>query len=231
TGYESGENGTIYHFEFALPVSSITDPQNNTVKAPLLQVKGTAFLFGGAPTNVRVSITDITDPDNKLRHNGTDWTTSTEEIWLDAVDDNGWADWHYGENLDIWTTQHEYLIRSKAFLGENEESPSEGNTFIFWDGIYINRNKILHAGTKIYSDNLWISGSSTISCESSDDYGVTIIIQGEFILDQGSKITADAKGYPSDTGPGKGSYSRDYGHSPPWWNCGGGGSYGGNGGD
>jgi len=232
TGYESGENGTIYHFEFALPVSSITDPQDNTVKAPLLQIKGTAFLFGGSPDIVKVSITDITGPENQLRYNGTTWTTSTEELWLDATNDDGWADWHYGETLDIWTTQHEYLIRSKAIHGVNEESPTEGNSFIFWDGIYINRNKILHPGTKTYSDNLWISGSSTILCESSDngtpsdytdDYGVTIIVQGNFILDESSKITADEKGYAAKTGPGKGSYNT----SPR----GSGGSHAGYGGD
>ncbi|GAI56088.1 unnamed protein product, partial [marine sediment metagenome] len=186
TGYRPGGTGTFYSSQSAFPVSSITDPQNNSVKAPLSSILGTAFEFVGTPTNVQVSITDITDLDNKLRYNGTTWTTSTEEIWLDAANDDGWANWYYGTSLTIWTTQHKYLLRSKAINGANEEIPSEGNTFIYWDGIYINRNKILHPGTTTYSGSLWISGSSTILCESSnngtpddytDDYGVTIIVQ------------------------------------------------------
>jgi hypothetical protein len=140
------------------PVSSINVPINDGTYTSMGNIKGSAFDPSGGSGIKKVELVLERLSDN-LYWSGSDW--SSTKIWLPA---SGTSSWSYDSSGIIWTSETQYLVRSRGTDNLNNiEVPGSGSRFT------MDLSKVF-ASSDIPIKNNGITGDYTDTHTSNDVY-------------------------------------------------------------
>jgi hypothetical protein len=124
TNIEVPGAGNIFYIDLDLPSSTIDFPTNNSFYNRLDMITGTARDSGGSGIEeIKISIKRTSD---KKYWNGTTWTLIRNWLLVD-----GTSVWSYNSSKVIWTSNTEYIVRSRAKdHATNIEIPTYGKRFL-----------------------------------------------------------------------------------------------------